>query len=284
MSALPKDTSWHYGPDCQRNLLEKYFNRANNHWRNRIDLAHRLLQQYALPRFKKPRSEIVTVDVGCAIGTFAIEMAKQGFKSYGIDFDPAAIQTAQALSAQESVSPTFVCGDVSDWKNDFPAIDIAICFDIFEHLHDDELGAFLVGIRKQLSERGCLVFHTYPMEGDHLFYSRLPVVLVLVPFAWLPVPIFNRIAKTYSATIDLVLSVIRGQTWRETQFVDPHCNVLSKERLSNIFKRTGWEFVTIESAQLFPMFARRAKWFAKQPLAHRNLFGVAVPRKHRPQG
>ena len=118
MMVEPKSTSYQYGRDCQMRLLEKYKNRNDNHWKIRIELANRLVEQYVFPQLEaKPKSDTVVVDIGCSIGTFAIEFAKRGYKSYGIDFDPAAIEIATHLAADEGVSPEFVCGDVSDWTS-----------------------------------------------------------------------------------------------------------------------------------------------------------------------
>lgn len=279
MSTIPKATSHSYGEAYQSGQVETFVNRANNHWRHRIDLAHRLVNDYALPRLTKPRNETTVVDVGCSIGTFAIEFAKHGFLSYGVDFDPKAIDTAARIAAREGVAPTFECMDVSDWTGKFPAIDIAVCFDVFEHLHDDELGAFLVSLRKQLSPGGSLVFHTFPTELDYIFFGPFYAMLPLVPFARLPVPAFTRLARAYAGVIDVLLMLSKGQTWRERQITDAHCNLLSKDRLDLIFRRTGWTPLVIETAQMYPMYARRAKWFAKQPIAHRNLFGVAIAKE-----
>jgi 2-polyprenyl-3-methyl-5-hydroxy-6-metoxy-1,4-benzoquinol methylase len=74
------------------------------------------------------------------------------YQCYGIDFDPIVLEIASQLAKEENVSPKYVCGNIADWTSAFPPIDIAVCFDIFEHLHDDELGSFLTSIRKQLSK------------------------------------------------------------------------------------------------------------------------------------
>ena len=106
-------------------------------------MANRLVSQYALPRLgHKSTSDIIVTDVGCSIGTFAIEFAKLGYRSYGVDFDPEALTQARRLCEEEKTHAEFICGDIANWNKQLPPIDIAICFDIFEHLHDDELGSF----------------------------------------------------------------------------------------------------------------------------------------------
>jgi len=170
----PKSTSFSYGSGYQASQAEKFRNRKNNHWVHRIALANRLVDSYVFPKFTEvKKSDVVVVDVGCSIGTFAIEFAKKGYKAYGVDFDASALEIARQLSKEENVTPVFVQGDVSNWSVNFPKIDIAICFDIFEHLHDDELGAFLVAIRRQLSEKGSLIFHTFPTQFYYIFFFEI---------------------------------------------------------------------------------------------------------------
>jgi 2-polyprenyl-3-methyl-5-hydroxy-6-metoxy-1,4-benzoquinol methylase len=279
--AKPKSTSYEYGHDYQTRLLAKYKHRNENHWRVRIELANSLVEDYALPRLKtRSRQEIVVVDVGCSIGTFAIEFAKRGYRSYGIDFDASAIGLATQLAADEGVAPEFVCGDISDWGGEFPLIDIAVCFDIFEHLHDDELGAFLSSIRRQLSADGAVVFHTFPTAYDHLFHWRAYRSWPLVPLAGAPPSIFGRAVCAYSSFFDASLALITGQTYRERIMYRPHCNPTTLDRLTDILNRMDYDVLSIEAANLYGEDSFAARWFRHQPVTFRNLYGVAVPKQH----
>ncbi|HDZ61936.1 MAG TPA: class I SAM-dependent methyltransferase [Nitrospirae bacterium] len=276
-----KETSYEYGEACQLRQADKYRSRENNHWKSRINLAHTLVDRYAISRLKgKATSDITVVDVGCSIGTFAIEFAKRGYRSYGVDFDPAALKIADQLSSEENVSPEFICGDIANWENKFPPIDIAVCFDIFEHLHDDELGSLLVSLKKQLSTDGSLVFHTAPTQYDYIFfrkwyrYLRYP----LIPLSFISPTRFTRLVKAYASLVDLALLVVKGETYSESIRSSGHCNPTTLERLTWILKRTGYEIVFIETAQLYDFKKSIAKRFTGQPVTYRNLYGVAVPR------
>ena len=274
----PKSTSYAYGREHQLGLLEKYRNREKNHWRFRIGLAHRLVDRWARPRLRgKAPGRTILVDVGCSIGTFAIEFAKRGFRSYGIDFDPEALRIATDLCGEEGVEAEFIRGDISDWRQDFPPIDIAICFDIFEHLHDDELGSFLTAIRKQLSDEGSLVFHSFPTRYDIIFFSRDLIRWPVLPFRGLAPSTFERIVKTYASLLDMAFLWRRGGTYRELIKTTGHCNPTTKERLADILKRAGYEILLLETSQLYPFEQRVQRQFARHPISHRNLYGVAVP-------
>lgn len=272
----PKATSYEYGEGRQLKQVEKFRNRENNDWKYRIDLAHNLVERYILGRHQgKSNKDITVVDVGCSIGTFAIEFAKRGFTTYGIDFDSFALEVAERLSREENVEPNFVCGDIATWDVDFPPIDVAICFDIFEHLHDDELGSFLVSIKKQLSKKGALVFHTFPTQYDHIFFKQVYLSFPLVPFRNVSESTFDRIVKCYAFLIDAVLVAWKGETYRDMIKYEGHCNPTSKERLTDILKRAGYEIVFIESANLYERKESLQRRFPKQSITFRNIYGIA---------
>jgi 2-polyprenyl-3-methyl-5-hydroxy-6-metoxy-1,4-benzoquinol methylase len=278
----PKSTSYGYGRDYQLAQAEKYRNRQSNNWQFRIGLAKSLVERYILPRLerKKPQ-DIVVVDVGCSIGTFAIEFAKYGYQSFGIDFDESALEIARQLAKEQDVMPEFFCQDIADLKTRLPRIDIAVCFDIFEHLHDDELGALLTAIRRQLSDQGSLVFHTCPTQYDYLFFGRGHIGYPLVLLRWLSAKKFAGILKAYSCMIDIAYIALKGGTYLESIKLSGHCNPTTSERLRDSFLRTGYDVLAMESSNLYEpkrMFSKViCKHLSNQPITHRNLYGVAIP-------
>ena len=204
-------------------------------------------------------------------------MAKQGYRSYGIDFDTKALRLARELCNEEKVNVEFVCGDVSDLDQIFPSIDIAVCGDVFEHLHDDELGSFLVSIKKQLSKEGSLVFHTFPTQYDYLFYGKSFFRFCLIPFKFLSASRFNKVVFAYAALIDIVFLIIKGLTYKEYIKYHAHCNPLTKERLNEIFIRAGYNIIYMQTSQLYPFHQKIQNQFNKHHIVHRNLYGVVKP-------
>ena len=278
--SIPKATSFEYGRDYQLQQADKFRNRKTNAWAKRIQLAFDLVGQHSLPRLQgKAREEIVVVDIGCSIGTFATEFAMRGYRSYGIDFDSSALEIARGLAREMNASPQFVCGDVATWSDSFPSIDTAICFDIFEHLHDDELGAFLAGIRRQMNEDGTIIFHTYPTEYDYLFYGKKWRLIPLLLFTWLPAAWFERFARSFACLYDMLLLLTRGMTYRETIKREGHCNPLTRQRLKDILSRAGFDLLDLQAADLYSDKAsirRRTKAFTKHSIAKMNLYGAAA--------
>lgn len=274
-----KDALLNYGRNYQKDMAGKYRNRNSNHWKLRIELARNLVEKYVLPKYQgRPKKDIVLVDVGCSIGTFAIEFSKLGYRSYGIDFDSSALDIAKQLSDEENVAPEFICGDVLKWGKNFPPIDIAVCFDIFEHLHDDELGSLLSSIRSQFSDKGALVFHTFPTQYDYIFYYKRYLSYPILLFKNLSESRFDKIVKAYSCILDLLLLFKKGKTYKEMIKYDSHCNPTTSERLAEILKRSGYEVVFMESSNLYNGESFVQKRLCKQPIAFRNLYGVAIPK------
>lgn len=284
----PKETSNEYGKQYQQQMLV-YYNKskevseANTEYL-RVKLADDLVKKYCLPRFPdSPRDQVTVVDVGCSVGLFAIEFSKRGFRSVGVDFDPAALEIAARLNEEEGSRAQFYKLDVSDWDLEFP-IDIALCFDIFEHLHDDELGAFFNGIKSKLSKNGCVVFHTLPMEYDYLFWDdskgRIRFPSLLRPFRYLSAAKFHRLVRIYALLRDCI-KIARGSGSHKDQIkLAEHCNPLTPDRLKDILHRAGYTLVFMETGFLgdVQLEPRDRKYFNKHWVTHRSLRGVAVPR------
>jgi hypothetical protein len=282
MTAAPllKSTSAPYGASYQDRQAEKYRNRASNHWKIRIDLFNDLVDRLALPRLGRPDpASITAVDIGCSIGTFALESARRGFRAIGLDMDPAALAIARQLAHEEGVNPEFICADVSAWASS-GSIDFAIAFDLFEHLHDDEIGSLLRTIRAAMSPEGSLIYHTFPTEYEYLFYEddgRLAAPLEA--FTHLPPDEFDRRVRAHALRLDAD-RLDRGQpTQRERIARDVHCNPLTRPRLDAMLERAGFRSLEIRTAQLYDFRPQQQAKFAGQPIADRNLFGVAVPRE-----
>jgi 2-polyprenyl-3-methyl-5-hydroxy-6-metoxy-1,4-benzoquinol methylase len=275
----PKETSYGYGERSQAKMAAKYRNRANNHWARRISFCQELVRDVPVMK-AKPTGETVLADIGCSIGTFAIEFAKLGYRTYGVDFDPVAIRWARQLAEEEKAAATFVQMDVADWgARDLPKIDIAVCFDIFEHLHDDELGALLQSLRRQLAPGGSVVFSTTPTQFSYMYSGgsrKLAVVRAFVyPLTFLGPKSFPRAFRAFAGLMDALLLLFRGKDHRELIKQEKHCNPLTRERLEDIFRRAGYRLDRIETLDLHPLPGRFAARLRKHAICHSHIVGVA---------
>jgi 2-polyprenyl-3-methyl-5-hydroxy-6-metoxy-1,4-benzoquinol methylase len=268
-----------YGLDSQLAQLEKYRNRESNHWRHRIALAFELVDEYALPRLgKRDRRDVVVVDIGCSIGTFALEFARAGYRAMGLDFDLSAIEIARELAREENLDVDWVCADAVEWQASVARIDIAVVFDLFEHLKDDEIGALLASLKRSLSANASVVFHTYPSEFTHIFRGGLRRSFPLLPFRWLSAGAFARLTRAYAALIDAALLLFTGQNHSERIEHMTHTNPLTVRRIRGILERAGYSLLCVESGDLYERDRVSRRRFSSQPIAHRNIFGVAVKR------
>jgi 2-polyprenyl-3-methyl-5-hydroxy-6-metoxy-1,4-benzoquinol methylase len=287
----PKVTSYEYGTTYQNTMLyyydlSKVASDSNTEYL-RVVLANELIKKFVLPVFSGvSKTNITVVDIGCSVGLFAIEFSKQGYNSIGIDFDPVALQMANELNSREGTSAKFIQMDVSDLKDSANiTIDIALCFDSFEHLHDDELGALLRGIRRNLSPNGRLVFHTLPMQYDYLFWNGKKGIIqfpfLLSFFKRIRAHRFSRLVKIYSLGLDMI-NLMRGRnTHKDDIKQEDHCNPLTQERLEDMLNRAGFDILFIESGFLgeVQLDAKDKNFFINQPITHRSLRGIASSRK-----
>ena len=164
-----------YGKEQQEKLLARYHARRSNHWASRIKLGEELLEKYsAWCRDNGVSEPQIVLDAGCAIGTFAIEIAKKGYRTFGVDISPDAIRIANELAEQEGVPEVkFFCGDIRQWclpGNENPeSIDTIIAMDLIEHLHDHELEEMLRAFTAYLKIDGAFLFHTFPTRFEPIF-------------------------------------------------------------------------------------------------------------------
>lgn len=273
---VPKITSYEYGEKYQQDQVIKHINRKTNHWKNRVLKAHELVDK-AMEYFPNiEKTDLKIIDVGCSIGTIAIEMAARGHIVYGVDFDQSAINIAKKLCDEDGLEATFLRADVSDLNLDESELfDIAMCFDIFEHLHDDELGSFLNNIKKCLKNDGLIVFYTYPLQYDYLFYSRWLTKIPLGLLNFLPEKLFLRFSLAYASLIDAILLLLKGQTYRDRIKKEAHCNPTTPQRLTDIFKRSGYKIELMETGNIYPFQPKVVNYFKKHEIAHRQLWGIA---------
>lgn len=234
-------------------------------------------------------ASIHVLDIGTSIGTFAIELAKRGYACTGIDLDADALTIARELAEEEGVSPTFVQEDVSAWTGRPGSVDVAVAFDLFEHLHDDELGALLRAVRTAMRPEGTLIYHTFPTEFDYIFFApnkeeavakrngAPPLWAPLEKYAHLPPEQFEKKVRAYAARLDGDYLDSGGVPHREFIAMHQHCNPLTKERLDAILRRAGFRSVLIETGQLYPYQPEQQARFKGQPIVDRNLYGAAAP-------
>jgi 2-polyprenyl-3-methyl-5-hydroxy-6-metoxy-1,4-benzoquinol methylase len=287
-SRYPKETSYAYGEAYQKQMLGYYRESKRVSEDNPCYLRVRLVKQLIEDAFRildqKSKQGTTVLDIGCSVGTFAIECAKMGFNAHGVDFDRHAIKIANRLNMEEGTRAQFHLMDVSDWTREFPPVDIVVCADIFEHLHDDELGSLLVSLRKNLSKAGLLVFHTLPQEYDYFLWKKkkkldvLGLRWIFIPFKFLSEEYFTRFVRIVALACDILLVALKGTTFKEHIKLAGHPNSLTKPRLTDILHRAGYEILTIETCSWDAQIpARHAAFCRTHSITHHSIYGIARP-------
>lgn len=289
-SPLPKSTSYEYGFSHQQQMETFYWKSKqpsdSNHEYNRIMLAESLVKNVVTDIFDKPpdNGSITLLDIGCSVGLFAIHFSKLGYSTIGIDFDPAAIEIAEKLNAIDNGAGKFVLGDLGNGLPDLPPIDIALCFDIFEHLHDDELGSLMQSLKQRLSPRGVVVFHTNPQQYDYIFWNKKKRIIefpfLLKPFSYLSPSTFSKLVRIYALLVDIALVILTNKICKERIKKAGHCNPLTVERLTDMLSRANYDILELQSGFITDQFKPSAKErFKKHQITHRSIYGIARPKR-----
>lgn len=254
--------------------LEKFRNRHNNHWRAHLDLAERLASNYA------PPAPARVLDLGCSIGTFAIEFAMKGYDALGLDLDKKSLEIAEGLAKEVGCSPEWVHADAANFVLK-QQVDFAVCFDLFEHLSDDQIKKMLMCLKGVLRNDGVFIFHTFPTKYDHLFYKNNVFCLPLLFFRSCDHKTFERVVRIYARLVDCYYVLTRGKTWNRIIAGTVHPNPLTINKIEKLLSASGFEILNIETGldsvnALKPGQGRVAKrFFSRQPVAHRSIWGVA---------
>jgi ubiquinone/menaquinone biosynthesis C-methylase UbiE len=225
------------------------------------------------------------LDVGCAIGSHAIELARRGHETWGIDALQAMIERGRELADSLGLSERvhLVEGDVRDLDRFFPVqfFDAVVACDIFEHLDDAALGEMLAGLKRVMRPGGTLVVQTSPGRYYYWFEPRRwKLQVLLAPMAWLP-------DRLFSAYVDALerwpLRRARGEHVRFYRQEYGHINCMTHLHLRKLLVEAGFEQVRTHAEHTHPGSkdegCMRAAWarrlFGRKSAAARNVYGVA---------
>ncbi len=87
----------------------------------KIDLLNELFSRYSLP------ASSYAMDLGCGTGPVSHYLSQKGFRTYGIDVSPTAIEIAQKLAAERGLdNVTFEVKDIVNYPNPKPTFDLVV--------------------------------------------------------------------------------------------------------------------------------------------------------------
>ena len=274
-------TSGYVIGQAKKFLLRKIDDEDICHWHDRIKLfCDEIVERLDVPE------DATYLDLGCNIGTFAIELASRGKRATGVDLSREALDAAEAFSDFVGIDnrPEFVEGDVSDGTVFEPqSFDVILAEDIFEHLHEDLLERTFKNCELWLKPGGFLVFHTHPTKYDYLFHSRgwkssLALLPVMVYSMIHSERKFKRMVERYHRYVMNPLSKLRyGKTHEERILHNPHCNLLTVARIEDLTRSVGLVPLATKTACLYKRDRekKRTRILGKREYYHRNIYGIA---------
>ncbi|MBI4578300.1 MAG: methyltransferase domain-containing protein [Planctomycetes bacterium] len=252
-----------------------------NHW----TLTHNWVDRFV----NNTRSQRI-LDLGCAVGCHAIEFARKGHSTAGIDILPQMIERGRDLVDELGLADRcrLVAGDVRELERYFgPAsFDVAVSCDVFEHLEDEVVLQMLNGVQHVLRPGGRIIVHTSP--GRHYYWfepDRWKLLSLLVPMCWLP----DRAFTAYVRWLERwPLRRLCGEHVRFYRHEYGHINCMDPVHLRKLLEQAG-----LEQTHTFAIHAHpghkdegclKKPWlrrlFGRKSAACRNVFGVATTPLH----
>jgi cyclopropane fatty-acyl-phospholipid synthase-like methyltransferase len=105
------------------------------------------------------------LDVPCGEGRHSIELARRGYRSTGVDFNPNAVAVAEQRATTAGVDVDFSCADMRalEYHEEF---DAAICFfGSFGYFGDAENAEFVHRVARALRPGGRFLIDTHVTES-----------------------------------------------------------------------------------------------------------------------
>jgi len=145
------DVAAHYDDAYYADLADRYARRSR-FARQRVANVLSLLP---------PLDGLTVVDIGCGMGTFAIECARRGARALGVDPAPAALPAARRVAEAEGVRGAwFARADGVRLPLADGSMDLALAADVTEHLDEATLASLLAEAARVLRPGGRLVLYT----------------------------------------------------------------------------------------------------------------------------
>lgn len=248
----------------------------DNHW----TLTHRWIE-----RFIDTSTPQRILDLGCAVGCHAIEFARKGHTTCGIDVLPQMIDRGRDLvdSLELTDRCRLIAGDVRQLDRYFPpaSFDVAVSCDTFEHLEDDAIVDTLYGLKRVLRPGGRIIVQTSP--GRHYYWfepHRYKLLALMVPMAWLPDKAFTAYVRGLESTL---FRKLRREHVRFYRHEYGHINCLDTVHLRSLMQQAGLKDICTFATHAHPGHkdegCMKAPWlkrlFGRKSIACRNVFGVA---------
>jgi 2-polyprenyl-3-methyl-5-hydroxy-6-metoxy-1,4-benzoquinol methylase len=144
---------------------EKYFNNLEEIFNTQTYfLRNRVINVFDLVGHVKGKK---ILDIGTANGLFAIESAKKGATSIGLDFSKVALRNARKNTSNSLTNVEFVCAECSTLPFKSNIFDILILADLVEHLDQNLYNKLIEECWRILKKGGLIAIYT--PNREHIF-------------------------------------------------------------------------------------------------------------------
>jgi len=135
--------------------------------------------QYVLERFS-PRAGQAVLDLGCGGGELLPYLAATGSTVFALDYSTDAVEVARSLIEKfPNALRDRVCmekGDVKSLPYPDRFFDIIYCFDVLEHINDDEVREMLREVGRVLKRGGRFIFTTPNVRKQSVIQEQQELV------------------------------------------------------------------------------------------------------------
>ena len=134
--------------DNQQEQARRYFHHSARDWQSKAEaqpVEYNVIQarnRAALDTISRLPSVSDFIDLGCGTGQLAINVAKLGIRSVGVDFAPDMIRIAEENNKKENASALFVCSSLFDAQYAPASYDVISAQGVIEYISLDELEVF----------------------------------------------------------------------------------------------------------------------------------------------
>jgi len=115
----------------------------------------------------------MVLDIACGEGTFAVAMAKKGFRVTGVDQSPQMLQFARQRAERENVEVAFLLQDMRSLSFE-ERFDLVTCwFDSLNYLLElEDLQRTFAGVHRALKKAGLFIFDMNTIYGLAVDWQR----------------------------------------------------------------------------------------------------------------
>lgn len=227
----------------QQDKFNDYIN-GKGGFEGRINFLLDFVREYLSEKNKK------ILDLGCGIGTFALLLAQQGFKTVGLDISANSIAACEDNKKKLKITNAqFVQGNVSDKIFANKCFDIIIASDIIEHLPPNVLTATLQNCHDWLKPGGSLFIHTFPTKYWYQTMTRLSLCLLPLLLSR------GRHAETYlkflhNTVFNLASLLIFKKTIHRYIAQHGHCNPPHPFRFRELLESANFQIIKYQLTRL----------------------------------